>query len=675
MIRFVVSLAVLVLVAPPVLAQSSVQDEGLVTRSLAEQTEAAERARAKEAITHYRRNNLAEGDLAASGLRSPALRIAAEWAAIRFAQQSLGFERLRSFARANPDFPMRAYLMRRMESALLVDNAAAGVSFDFFDARDPEQGSGRLQLARHLRAKGFEELAARQIRAAWRSLDVSPDIATLIIKEFDTALSESDHFYRAQRLVYAGQTGLGIRAASRISPDHVALMEELVLALRNKGSLRQIMDRVPPSMRKEPAFALMKAIDLRRADRHAEAARTLLAASRDPKLVVDGDAWWQEERALTRGLVDAGENELAYQVAAGARAMGPNARAESEFLAGFVALRKLGRPAAADMHFLRSLRSATDPAPRARALYWLGRSQQVLGLPAAEHFRAAARIGSTYYGQIAAATLGLAPAMAHAQAGKAARDDFNSRPEIAVLNAYLEIGERELAGQIALDIAGRTKNPADIAMLGELFEKDGASKLVLAIGRRGLARGFDVIDTAFPSAGIPPFEPAEGSAEAPLVFAVARQESAFDPRAVSHADARGLMQLLPSTARVTARRFKIPYSPSDLLDNPALNAKIGAAHLGELKEATRGNLPMMLAAYNAGPRRMREWIAAYGDPRDPATDPIDWVERIPFNETRGYIQKVMENHGVYRARLTPSDTRNILDDLREGRRLLEAALP
>jgi soluble lytic murein transglycosylase len=645
-------------------------DDRIVTGSVGTRTMTRdqEMPTAKEAIDFYQRSNIIDGDLLAAQLTDPTLKLAAEWAAIRSAQETLGTVRIKRFIRANPEFPMVGFMRRRLENAMFVERTPAADAYDFFAGHGPEMASGKLLLAIHLREQGFSALADRQIRSAWRENEVSRDVEAKILEEFPNALSKADHFYRAQKLVYAGQTGIGLRAAQRVSADHAALLEQLAIALRSKGSLQRQIDAVPPAMRKHSAFALMRATELRRKIRHVEAAAVMLGASTDPEKIVDGDAWWSEERLLTRGLLDAGQPRLAYQVAAHSRAMGPFAKAEAEFMAGFVALRFLKQPATADMHFLRSRKAGEDAASIARAEYWLGQARRTLGVDPAPNLRAAAERGTAYYGQIAAAELGIAPKIGHAEASESLRRAVMNWPEMKVIDALLEMDEVALATPLLLDLAATLDDPAELDVVGDLIERADKLRVLVTFGKRAIGRGLALSATAFPTSGIPAFAPAEGSAALPLVFAVARQESAFDARAVSHADARGLMQMLPSTARITARRFAIPFAPSDLLDNPALNAKLGAAHLGELSEMTRGSIPLMLAAYNAGPRRMRQWMEAYGDPRDPSVDPIEWVERIPFAETRNYIQKVTENLQVYRALLTPHDRRSIMEDLAAGRR-------
>jgi soluble lytic murein transglycosylase len=218
------------------------------------------------------------------------------------------------------------------------------------------------------------------------------------------------------------------------------------------------------------------------------------------------------------------------------------------------------------------------------------------------------------------------------------------------LKKLYEAGMRDLAITLSSDLASRLADAAHLDALGHLVTDARDPRALLTVGKTAVQRGFPLDLHAFPTLGIPAFEPVGDRVEKAMVYAITRQESAFDPSAQSSAGARGLMQLMPDTARRTAKRFGVDFDLGRLLD-PAYNAKLGAAHLGELMDDWKGSHILMFASYNAGGGNVSKWIKAYGDPRSPNVDPIDWVERIPFSETRNYVQRVMENLLVYRSRL------------------------
>jgi soluble lytic murein transglycosylase len=404
---------------------------------------------------------------------------------------------------------------------------------------------------------------------------------------------------------------------------------------------------------------------LRRSAKHQEAAAILKAAPSDVAALVDGDAWWDERKMIARKLLDAGEPQLAYEVAAGHSATGAESLIEAEFHAGWIALRFLDRPAPALAHFARAAESASTPISQARAWYWQARAAELGEDPddAQRLYSLAADHSSVYYGQLARARLGYADQPVR-RAAEAAEDDQRIEAVRAV-ELFESIGEKDLAFRLTVDLAREITDDRQIAALGHVLTRAKDARATLIVGKLAAQRGVALDDIAFPTFGIPKFEKLERSAEMPVVYAIARQESAFQAQAASHAGAKGLMQMLPSTARRTAQRAGVPFDEKRLLQDPAFNAMLGAAHLSELMDEHGQSLILTFAAYNAGGHRVKQWIAAYGDPRKPDVDPIDWIERIPFTETRNYVQRVVENLGMYRARFGADDApRLVVKDLR-----------
>jgi soluble lytic murein transglycosylase len=250
----------------------------------------------------------------------------------------------------------------------------------------------------------------------------------------------------------------------------------------------------------------------------------------------------------------------------------------------------------------------------------------------------------------------------------ALRAAFDAHPAAQAIKLLHEADARQLTLPLYIDLAQRLTDPTQLNALGDLAVAQRDSRALLAVGKSAVQRGFPLDLHAFPTIGVPAYEPVGGPVETAMVYAIARQESAFDPRAQSHAGARGLMQLMPATAKRTAKRFGVAFTLERLLSDAAYNAQIGAAHLSELMEDWRGSYILAFASYNAGGGNVKKWIDAYGDPRSPHVDPIDWVERIPFSETRNYVQRVMENLQVYRNRLGGGRSALLIErDLRSGR--------
>ena len=390
--------------------------------------------------------------------------------------------------------------------------------------------------------------------------------------------------------------------------------------------------------------------DARRANRAYEAATLLNLAPADHDALVNPDRWWSERRMVARALLDLNEPRLAFALCAKAAKPDDSANeVDREFHAGWIALRFLGDAPAAAERFALAAVAAETPLSIARAEYWRGRAAEAMGEAdeATLHFQNAATQPVAYYGQLAAERLGatrLALRTPRRTAEGAERNDA-----VRAADALYQEGLDDLGAALAYEAARSWRDEAQMAAMAEVVKRRGDAATQVQFGKIAMLRGYAFDAMAFPATGLPAFLPLAHSADLASVYAVARQESEFLWRAASGAGAKGLMQILPSTAASTARRAGVTYDDARLIADPSFNTQLGAAFLGQVMEDEGGSLAMAFAAYNAGPGRVAQWIAAYGDPRKGA-DPVDWVERIPFDETRDYVQRVSENLGVYRQR-------------------------
>jgi soluble lytic murein transglycosylase len=343
-----------------------------------------------------------------------------------------------------------------------------------------------------------------------------------------------------------------------------------------------------------------------------------------------------------------------------------NYRAERHFTAGWIALRFMREPAAAASHFARIAEGVTNPITLARAFYWQGRAAEALGREqdARSFYRQAAYYPTAYYGQLARAKLGLNEITLRMVPEPAPE---HRTLEIArVFEILYAIDERDLLAAMAADLGENATDTAALVGLAGIAGRHHDARATLLIGKAALRRGLPFERYAFPDFGIPEYQQIGPEVEACVVYAIVRQESAFNPRVVSSANAIGLMQVTPAAGRDTAKRFNVTFDQRRLSQDVAYNAQLGTAELGNDIATWRGSYILAFVAYNAGPRRAKEWIEQYGDPRDPRIDPIDWIERIPISETRNYVQRVLENMQVYRALLENNPKLLIEADLRRG---------
>jgi soluble lytic murein transglycosylase len=594
-----------------------------------------------------------------------------EWAILRSDDNGAPFSRYAAFIADNPNWPSIGFLRRRAESMLWVERGPPAATIAFFAKQPPITAKGHLALARAYLAQGNRGAAQAHARAAWHDEPMSADLEAQALDAFRELLTSADHKARMDMRLYVGDNEAGLRAANRAGGHAVAIAKARIAVNRKAGNTKALLEAVPAAARNDLGYVFSRAQWLRRQDKATEAAALLLATRQDPSQAVDADQWWIERRVLARKLLDLGDFKSAYRIARDA--VPPekeNYRVEHQFTAGWIALRFVNDPAAAMAHFSRISEGVSNPISLSRAGYWQGRAAEALGrtAEARRHYQDAARYPTAYYGQLARARLGMTDIVLRqppslAGEPRAAAGLLEAVRAVEILYA---IGERDLVVPIAADLGDRAGDAAALAAIGEHAARNNDARSTLLVGKAALGRGHPLEYYAFPTIGIPDYRAIGPAVDRSVVYSIARQESTFHQRTVSSAKAMGLMQVTPPAGRHIAKKFSVTYEEKRLLNDPVYNVQFGAAEIGELLEDYRGSYIMSFAGYNAGRGRVREWVARFGDPRDPKVDPVDWVERIPFSETRNYVQRVMENLQVYRVRFGGGSRLLIEADLRRG---------
>ncbi|MCC7023983.1 MAG: lytic transglycosylase domain-containing protein, partial [Thermomicrobiales bacterium] len=414
------------------------------------------------------------------------------------------------------------------------------------------------------------------------------------------------------------------------------------------------LNALPAAIHGDPAYIFARATYLRIVGRPAEAAAILRNAPTDPALLVDPEAWSTERREIARRLIDRRDYRTAYEVVAAHPAETSGEVGEAEWLAGWIALRFLDDPARATQHFQALEAGSTLPQSLSRAAYWLGRAAEESGdaLATAALYRRAASYPGTYYGQLGAAAAGMSTLSiaVPAEADAATVERFRQRELVRAIDVFIELDRLDNLDLFFRSAGAAMDDPAELALLAARAESLGRHQVAVQIAVQANNRGVAVGSLPFPTAGIPELSQALNG-ELAAVYAIARQETVFNATAVSYADARGVLQLLPGTARDVARSLGLPYEEERLLSDPAYNALLGGTHIARMVGDYRGSYALAFTAYNAGPGRVTDWIERNGDPRGSVEEAIDWIELIPFDETRNYVQRTLENLQVYRVRL------------------------
>jgi soluble lytic murein transglycosylase len=587
-----------------------------------------------------------------------------DWSIALSGQPGIPSAEIARIAVEMPDWPGQEAMRRNSEAALAREGLGPKDVISAFGGSRPESLTGAVLLARSYMETGNRKAANAAIAPIWRSEKLSAGDEKYVIEKVGVALTKEDHRVRMHMQFYKDRAADGMRMASLAG--QVSLAKARAAVIKQSKDAVALLAAVDPASRKDPGYLFAKIKQSRRDGNYKEAARLLLSAPRDQAALIDPDEWWVERRIVSREFLDMGDAATAYKLAAAHSAESPPDLAEAEFHAGWYALRFMNDRARAAKHFQKVIEASGTPITQARGQYWLARAK---GGPAAmQHYRAAASHAGTYYGQLSAQHIGIARLdVSNPKPTVADRTRFASREQVRAIAALEDAGYPTRAEMIYRHLAESLDSPGELALLAARAEKRGNRSLALSVGKTAHQRGLEVDSVSWPIGAIP--ESARiGDTGRALAYSIARQESAFNVGAVSSANAQGLLQLLPGTAKMMAKKTGQPYKPKALTTDAAYNATLGAAYLSEQLDNFDNSYIMTFAGYNAGPGRVRDWIEQYGDPRGKDIDTvIDWVERIPFTETRNYVMRVMENYQVYKARLTNSRL-DIEQDLRFGRR-------
>jgi len=568
-----------------------------------------------------------------------------EWHILRAGEGS--FAASQAFLSRRADWPGLPYLISQSEDTIPANASTADV-LTFFGSQKPRHGSGSLQLAEALSDTGQRTAARDEVVRGWTTLSLSPTEEAKFLAQYGSTLAPH-HWARTDMLLWRGLTGEARRMLPRLGTDDRLLAEARIALRDGTDGVDTFIDAVPAGRAGDPGLAYERF--LWRANR----GRTLGAIE-----VMEGqtnlgepERWGNLRRRYARQLMRDGQDRRAYRLAASHGLSEGRHFADLEWLAGYIALRKLRDADTALRHFERFETAVDTPISLARAAYWQGRAHEQVGNDAwaREDYIRGAEHQTAFYGLLAAerANVPMDPKLTGRETFPDWRQAAYTRSsvfEAAML--LLATGELSLAERFLTHLA-ESLDRTQIGQMAAMVQQMNQPHLEVMIAKRAVQYGH-VIEG--PYYALHPLAANSGSVPPELALAIARRESEFDPAVTSGVGARGLMQLMPATAQEMAGDVGEPFSNGRLLTDGDYNARLGKAYLRELI-AQFGQSPVQISvAYNAGPSRAVSWVRDRGNPRDPSVDIVDWIEHIPFRETRNYVMRVTESLPIYRARLS-----------------------
>ncbi len=633
-------------------------------------------AKIRDAIQALAAGKVSKGTELRAGVSDPLGRKLIDWYRLRRGHGTAA--EYATFLAENPGWPSEKILHERMEEVLFAEGGDASVISGYFKGGEPRSAAGLAVLASVHLAHGETQQAKALASKVWREHDLPRDLEHGFLARFGSLLTQEDHKWRLDRLLVDD-------VRWKAGRHHRAALAKRLIPLLSKAEQRKARARLAVFLRSRVAKSRLKAVPgakstdwglvfhkiqrLRRKDKLDAAAKLLLGAPTDPDVVVNLDDWWNERQNLAYLALKADKPKLAYQLVRDAGPLSVNPQNEQSFMAGWLSLRYLKDVDAAIRHFTSYTKTADGPLSRAKSNYWLGRAYEAKGDQAKAEgaYRAAARQYDTFHGLLAIQKL---------EPGR--RRITISPPEGPSPDEVTELNGMDAAKAAALAYAAGLNRPVTrifLRHLATLKDNEGWATMVahlaramndtqtaVRIGKAAIARGHNLVYYSYPVHALPDYKPLRPPPETAFLLGLARQETEFNTDIISGAGARGILQVMKGTANHVCRVYKIKCNHKRLRSDPSYNTMIASAYVADRMADFSGSYVLALTSYNAGPGRTRQWIREFGDPRKAGVDPLDWIERIPIEETRRYVAKVLSNVQIYRARLGEEATALRLDE-------------
>ena len=614
---------------------------------------------ARNALLFAERGNWREALLHAKKASNPLVRDYITWKSMRDGDY-FDFDAFHNFLLRNPNWPDEKKLILNAESQLYEDG---GVSFrqksEWFDKHKPISGKAKIVYAHALKESygeaKMQEFISRLAREAWRNGDFDASQEKEIIRDFGKWLRPDDYIARIDRLLWEGKTTPASRMMFTVPKAYAALFEARIRLDLNKPGVSQAVAQIPFQLRNDPGL-LYSRMKWRERDDQDEGVREILLQT--PKTVPYPEKWWPSRHRQVREALDNHDATQALKLLENHGQVEGASKADALWLQGWINLTVFNRPEKAFGYFTELEKTVNYPVSKSRAGYWMGRAATAMKKPeiARKWYGLAAAHPTTFYGQLSAlemgnANLSLPAAIPPTNAQKKA---FREDSRVRLVHMLAALRRYDEATAFIESRMENANNYAEAMMTAELGNEIGKQHISVKASKTGLQHNFILPKTSYPYFKVdftPDIEPS-------LMWAITRQESLFDPYARSSANAMGMMQLLPSTAKEVARKNGYSYQESSLT-TPMYNLKLGSTFLGSLINRFDGSYILAIASYNAGPGRVRQWMEEYGDPGKSPHAAVDWIERIPYSETRNYVQRILENLQVYRAITDPAQGRKI----------------
>jgi len=602
---------------------------------------------ARSAVNFAERRDWDDALSHAKSTSEPAMVKLITWQYMLDNDSGASFEEIVRFIENNPHWPEQKKLRIRAEQSLKSNTAPDADIIDWFGDKEPITGIGKVALAEAMKRKGHgsQDKIATLIREAWHNGDFDEPQEKKLLEDYDNLLTRDDHVKRIDRLLWEERTGPAKRVLKYVPDGHQKLFKARMALIDDKRLSIVAVTQVPAALKDDPGLTFDRMRYRARRDDNKGAREMLLKAPASPPYP---EKWWKYREVQIREAIGEKDFDMASRLLANHGQADGASLADALWLKGWMETEYLGSPKQGYEQFYDMFGKVRYPVSKARAAYWAGRAAEKSGdaHSADNWYSTAASFPTTFYGQLGSLKRnGTAPlhVPSSPSVSSEAKRKFDNNDFADAIRLCIEAGGADFARRMITLAVENSDNSAEVTLFAELGNKAGREHLSVRAAKRALQQNIVLVDAGYPK----PETPSEMSIERALTLAITRQESEFDPNARSSANALGLMQLLPGTAKEVAKKNSMTFS-KDRLSDPQYNMTLGSLYLARLISSYDGSYIMAIAAYNAGPGNVRRWVREFGTPGNDTDNAINWIEKIPFYETRNYVQRVLENLQVYR---------------------------
>ena len=584
------------------------------------------------------------------------------WLYLKEKRNAASFGEYTKFIEENKDYPRINRLKYLAEHKINLSSTSASTIIGWFDTETPLSGFGEIKLGEAYLLKGRIDEGSELIKKGWITASLSSKDLRYLNKKYRKILNSSDHIKRAEYLAWDYKYWDLKRILRYLPKDHRALYNARQILMSSSYGVDKAISDVPEKFKSDIGLRYDRLKWRRRRGRVESSLEIINNAPNDNNALVRADLWWKERQIISRSLIYKKKYQLAYDVSKNHSLNKDNenegpAYAEAEWMSGWIALSFLNNPKVAIEHFNNFYKNVGYPISLARGAYWLGVAYEKIGNDnlSRKYFKEGSKYLTTFYGQLSYEKVNPFEEFQINDDSKYSEEykkKFNKNPLVRHVLLLKELNKSSLSKDIIKHLATLDVENGSEVLAAELATKVGRYDYAIQISKKASYEKRFINKFNYPIIATPEIINGKSMPSQEIILAITRQESEFDPKANSYAGAKGMMQLMTYTAKLVSQQMKVPYSKSKLTADPEYNIRLGTYYFNSLLNEYREIYPFAIAAYNAGPKRVRYWRKINGDPSKNKIDYVNWIELIKFKETRNYVQRVLENANVYKYMLS-----------------------